>query len=96
MPAYGTYFTLDVEGQKDETFAVVEFHHQESLSSLFTLSVTAVSNNPAVSLDQLLESNVTLTIFRDNVRQRSIRGIVTACEQGDTGKHQTLYTLQIR
>lgn len=96
MPAYGTHFTLDVEGQEDETFAVVEFHHQESLSSLFTLNVTAASNNPAISLEQLLESNATLTIFRDNVRQRSIRGIVTTCEQGDTGKHQTLYTLHIR
>ncbi|EOF6512402.1 contractile injection system protein, VgrG/Pvc8 family [Salmonella enterica] len=96
MPAYGTHCTLDVEGQEDETFAVVEFHHQESFSSLFTLNVTAASINPAISLDQLLESNATLTIFRDNIKQRSIRGIVTACEQGDTGKHQTLYTLNIR
>ncbi|EGJ1648773.1 type VI secretion system tip protein TssI/VgrG [Salmonella enterica] len=95
MPAYGTHFTLDVEGQADETFAVVEFHHHESFSSLFTLNVTAASINPAVPLDQLLESNATLSIFRDNIKQRSIRGIVTACEQGDSGKHQTLYSLQI-
>ncbi|MDT7486814.1 type VI secretion system tip protein TssI/VgrG [Citrobacter koseri] len=90
MPAYGTHFTLDVEGQEDETFAVVEFHHQESFSSLFTLSVTAASNNPAVPLDQLLESNVTLTIFRDNVIQRSIRGIVITCEEENGGAQQLI------
>lgn len=96
MPVQGTHFTLEVDGQAPETFAVVDFRHSQSCSSLFSLRVTVASSNPAISFEQLLESNATLTISRNNIPQRRIKGIVTACEQGDTGKHQTLYTLQIR
>ena len=96
MPVQGTYFTLDIEGQAAETFAVVEFHLSQSFSTLFTLSITVASTCPAVPLEQLLESNATLNLFRNSLLQRSVRGIVTACEQGDTGKHQTLYELTIR
>jgi type VI secretion system secreted protein VgrG len=95
MPVQGTYFTLDVEGQEPETFAVVSFRHSQALSALFSLTVNAASRNPAVSFEQLLESKTTLTVFRNGRVQRRIRGIVTACEQGDTGKQQTLYTLHI-
>lgn len=95
MPVKGTHFTLEVEGQDPETFAVVGFRHSQSCSALFSLTVEAASKNPAVSFQQLLESNATLTILRNNVPQRRIKGIVTGCEQGDTGKHQTLYTLNI-
>ncbi|EAS1758242.1 type VI secretion system tip protein VgrG [Salmonella enterica] len=95
MPVQGTHFTLEVDGQAPETFAVVSFRHSQSYSSLFSLEIVAASSNPAVSFQELLESNATLTISRNAVPQRRIRGIVTGCEQGDSGKHQTLYTLSI-
>jgi type VI secretion system secreted protein VgrG len=95
MPIQGTHFTLEVDGQAPDTFAVVGFRHSQSCSTLFSLSVNAASRNPAVSFEALLESNATLTVFRNNVPQRRVMGIVTACEQGDTGKNQTLYTLHI-
>ena len=92
----GTHFTLEVQGQAPETFAVVDFRLSQSYSTLFSLTVTAASRNPAVSLNDLLESDTTLTILRNGIPERRVQGILTACEQGDTGRHQTLYTLHIR
>lgn len=60
----GTHFTLEVQGQAPETFAVVDFRLSQSYSTLFSLTVTAASRNPAVSLNDLLESATTLTILR--------------------------------
>ncbi len=96
MPLQGTHFTLEVDGLALDTFAVVGFRHSQSFSALFSLRVDAVSKDPAISFEQLLESNATLTVFKNNVPQRCIKGIIIASEQGDTGKNQTLYSLQIR
>lgn len=60
----GTHFTLEVQGQAPEMFAVVDFRLSQSYSTLFSLTVTAASRNPAVSLNDLLESDTTLTILR--------------------------------
>lgn len=95
MPA-GTRFTLEASGLPPDTFAVVTFHLSQSLSSLFILDVTAVSANPAIDFSSVVDEDITLTIWQGDTPQRRVKGVVTWCEQGDTGKHQTAYRMRIR
>ncbi|CAQ89485.1 type VI secretion system Vgr family protein [Escherichia fergusonii] len=92
----GTRFTLEASGLPPDTFAVVTFHLSQSLSSLFTLDVTAVSHDPAIDFSAIIDEDVTLTIWQGDSPQRRVKGLVTWCEQGDTGKHQTQYRMRIR
>lgn len=95
MPA-GTRFTLEASGLPPDTFAVVTFHLSQSLSSLFILDITAVSANPAIDFSSVVDEDITLTIWQGDSLQRRVKGVVTWCEQGDTGKHQTQYRMRIR
>ncbi|WP_257644909.1 type VI secretion system Vgr family protein [Escherichia fergusonii] len=92
----GTRFTLEASRLPPDTFAVVTFHLSQSLSSLFTLDVTAVSHDPAIDFSAIIDEDVTLTIWQGDSPQRRVKGLVTWCEQGDTGKHQTQYRMRIR
>lgn len=92
----GTRFTLEASGLPPDTFAVVTFHLSQSLSSLFILDVTAVSHDPAIDFSAIIDEDVTLTIWQGDSPQRRVKGLVTWCEQGDTGKHQTQYRMRIR
>ncbi|MEG3682884.1 type VI secretion system tip protein VgrG [Escherichia fergusonii] len=92
----GTRFTLEASGLPPDTFAVVTFHLSQSLSSLFTLDVTAVSHDPAIDFSAIIDEDVTLTIWQGDSPQRRVKGLVTWFEQGDTGKHQTQYRMRIR
>ncbi|EOT8833100.1 type VI secretion system tip protein VgrG [Escherichia fergusonii] len=92
----GMRFTLEASRLPPDTFAVVTFHLSQSLSSLFTLDVTAVSHDPAIDFSAIIDEDVTLTIWQGDSPQRRVKGLVTWCEQGDTGKHQTQYRMRIR
>ncbi|MFW0767448.1 type VI secretion system tip protein VgrG [Trabulsiella odontotermitis] len=92
----GLKFTLTVQGLPPETFAVTDFSLTESFSSPYLLEVGLVSEDPAVSFESVLDNNATLSVLRDGNPERTVTGIVAAFEQGDTGLHQTRYTLSVR
>ncbi len=92
----GLKFTLTVQGLPPDTFAVTDFSLTESFSSPYLLEVGLVSEDPAVSFESVLDNNATLTVLRDGNPERTVTGIVAAFEQGDTGLHQTRYTLSVR
>jgi type VI secretion system secreted protein VgrG len=96
MPIYGTRFTFTAGSVAKDTFAVVSFQLSQAYSELFTLDVTLASSDPAVGFEKVLDELATLTIWQGEEIKRRVRGIVTFCEQGDTGKHQTLYRLTLR
>ncbi|RJT23505.1 type VI secretion system tip protein TssI/VgrG, partial [Buttiauxella izardii] len=95
MASDGTRFIFNAGRTPAETFAVVGFTLKQSLSSLFRLDITVACNDPAIGFKQVLDEMATLTIWQGETLQRRVRGIVTFCEQGDTGKHQTLYTMTV-
>ncbi|MFU2319051.1 type VI secretion system tip protein VgrG [Rahnella sp. PCH160] len=95
MAINGTRFTFASGELPEDTFVVVDFDLTQSLSTLFCLKVTLASSEPAIGFENLLDETATLTIWQGEEVQRRVRGIVTLCEQGDTGKHQTLYHLNV-
>ncbi|KFC77711.1 type VI secretion system tip protein TssI/VgrG [Buttiauxella agrestis] len=96
MASDGTRFTFIAGRTPADTFAVVGFKLKQSLSSLFSLEITVACNDPAIGFKAILDEFALLTIWQGDVIKRRVRGIVTFCEQGDSGKHQTLYRMTVR
>ncbi|WP_049601755.1 type VI secretion system Vgr family protein, partial [Yersinia similis] len=92
----GLQFTLTAAGLPPQTFAVVDFTLSEMLSTPFVLNVGLASADPAVDFAAVLDEDATLFIWREGVLQRSVTGMVASFEQGDTGFHQTRYSMVIR
>ncbi|MFU2315804.1 type VI secretion system tip protein VgrG [Rahnella sp. PCH160] len=96
MPLNGTRFTFTAGSAPRDTFAVVSFQLSQAYSELFTLSLVLASSDPAVGFDKVLDEMATLTIWQGDEIKRRVRGIVSTCEQGDTGKNQTRYRMTVR
>ncbi|WP_411703661.1 type VI secretion system tip protein VgrG [Edaphovirga cremea] len=96
MDASGLRFTLSVGSLPPETFVVSGFTLHEQFSALFTLELDVASASPTVEFRSILDNTATLTIWRETEVQRTVNGIVTSVEQGDTGLHQTRYRLSVR
>lgn len=92
----GLFFTCKIGGLAAETFDVAEFHLNEELCALFTLTLTLVSPRNDIDLDQQLLQQASLTINVDNEEQRTITGVVASAERGDSGFRRTFYYLTIR
>nr|WP_261160288.1 type VI secretion system tip protein VgrG [Serratia fonticola] len=91
----GLQFTLSTANLPPQTFVVVDFSLTEMLSSPFVLNVGLASADPAIDFAAVLDEDATLVIKREGVVQRSITGMVASFEQGDTGLHQTRYSMVI-
>ena len=73
------------------TFDVVRFELTEGLSRPFRLDLELSSSDPDVALDSLLDSEATFAIERDGEPVRTVHGIVTMFEQGESGFRRTRY-----
>lgn len=83
----GLRFTLEVDGLPPDAFVVVSFHLSQSLSSVFSLELSLVSQQ-FLSLDfpQVLEKMAYLTIWQGNDAQRRVKGVVTWFKLGENDK----------
>ncbi|MBA3111018.1 type VI secretion system tip protein VgrG [Salmonella enterica] len=95
MPQTGTCFTVDVDGQDAETFAVVSFHLVQSYSSLFTLDIHVASSNIRLNARDLLEQTAVLTIWQGSTPQRHIKGLTACLERGEYDGHIMYYHLRV-
>ena len=66
----GLRFTLEVDGLPPDAFAVVSFHLNQSLSSLFSLDLS-------LEFAQVLDKMAYLTIWQGDEVQRRVKGVVT-------------------
>ncbi|WP_257571814.1 contractile injection system protein, VgrG/Pvc8 family, partial [Hafnia paralvei] len=92
----GLYFSCQVGSLPLDTFDVTEFHLQEGLSELFTLSLTVVSHSDDIDMQSQLLQTAVLTITSDGDPLRIITGVVSSAEQGDSGFRRTFYYLTVR
>lgn len=92
----GLRFTLEVDGLPPDAFVVVSFHLSQSLSSVFSLELSLVSQQ-FLSLDfpQVLEKMAYLTIWQGNDALRRVKGVVTWFELGENDKKQMLYSMKV-
>ncbi|EKD9220766.1 type VI secretion system tip protein VgrG [Salmonella enterica] len=95
MPQTGTRFTVDVDGQDAETFAVVSFHLVQSYSSLFTLDIHVASSNIRLNARDLLEQTAVLTIWQGSTPQRHIKGLTARLERGEYDGRIMHYHLRV-
>ncbi len=68
----GLRFTLEVDGLPPDAFAVVSFHLTQSLSSLFSLDLSLVSQQfLSLEFAQVLDKMAYLTVWQgDDVQRR--------------------------
>ena len=93
----GLRFTLEVDGLPPDALAVTSFHLEQSLSSLFTLNISLVSQQLlSIDFSQVLEKTAHLKIWLGTEIQRRVNGIVTWFEQGENDGHQMLYSMIVR
>ncbi|HII1717970.1 TPA: hypothetical protein ACYZVF_002985, partial [Escherichia coli] len=84
----GLRFTLEVDGLPPDAFAVVSFHLNQSLSSLFSLDLS-------LEFAQVLDKMAYLTIWQGDEVQRRVKGVVTWFELGENDKNQMLYSMKV-
>ena len=78
MSLKGLRFTLEVDGQAPDTFAVVNFLLMQKYSLPFVLDVDVVSKSFDREAKVLLEKNVTLTIWQGMKALRSVKGVIAS------------------
>lgn len=81
----GLRFTLEVDGLPPDALVVESFHLSQSLSTLFSLDISLVSQQLLnIDFSQVLEQPAHLKIWQGTEIQRRVNGIVTWFEQGKT------------
>ncbi|EPD7891613.1 RHS repeat-associated core domain-containing protein [Escherichia coli] len=92
----GLRFTLEVDGLPPDAFAVVSFHLTQSLSSLFSLDLSLVSQQfLSLEFAQVLDKMAYLTVWQGDDVQRRVKGVVTWFELGENDKNQMLYSMKV-
>ncbi len=92
----GLVFTCKIGRLPEQTFQVTEFSLSESLSSLFSLTISAVSLLPSITFEDHLGFAASLTVTRDGVKVRTVQGLLASAEQGNTDGNKTWYHFLIR
>ena len=81
-------FTLDIAGR---AFDVVRFELTEGVSQSFRLELDLSAADDAIDTSALLDRKAVFAIQRDGEAERTVIGVVTAFEQGETGFRLTRY-----
>ncbi|HAE8197595.1 TPA_asm: hypothetical protein GNB21_004482 [Salmonella enterica subsp. indica serovar 41:b:1,7] len=76
MSLKGLRFTLEVDGQEPDTFAVVSFRLIQRQSVPFVLSVDVASDSFMQTAEMLLEKKAVLTVWQGDIAQRHVTGVV--------------------
>ncbi|MEX6158718.1 type VI secretion system Vgr family protein [Providencia manganoxydans] len=92
----GLVFTCEIGGILPGTLQVTDFSLTEGLSSLFSLSINAVSLLPTLDFQASLGQVSSLTVKRDGKIVRTVKGILAGAVQGNTDGVKTWYHFDIR
>ncbi|EKF8466173.1 type VI secretion system tip protein VgrG, partial [Escherichia coli] len=95
MSLKGLRFTLEVDGQEPDTFAVVSFRLIQNQSYPFVMSVDVASDSFMQTAEMLLEKNATLTIWQGVIPLRYVTGVVAGFGMQENNGWQMRYHLRI-
>ncbi|EMG7868062.1 type VI secretion system Vgr family protein [Enterobacter hormaechei] len=96
MSLKGLRFTLEVDGQEPDTFAVVSFRLIQRQSVPFVLSVDVASDSFMQTAEMLLEKKAVLTVWQGDIAQRYVTGVVAGFGTQENNGWQMRYHLRIR
>ena len=91
MSLKGLRFTLEVDGQEPDTFAVVSFRLIQNQSYPFVMSVDVASDSFMQTAEMLLEKKATLTIWQGVIPQRYVTGVVAGFGMPENNGWQMRY-----
>ncbi|MCW2255253.1 type VI secretion system secreted protein VgrG [Providencia alcalifaciens] len=92
----GLVFTCEIGLLPSGSLQITEFNLTEGLSSLYTLSISAVSLLPFINFKDHLGLASSLTVKRDGKIVRKVNGILAGGTQGNTDGVKTWYHFDIR
>lgn len=95
MSLKGLRFTLEVDGQEPDTFAVVNFRLIQNQSYPFVMSVDVASDSFMQTAEMLLEKKATLTIWQGVIPLRYVTGVVAGFGMQENNGWQMRYHLRI-
>ena len=95
MSLKGLRFTLEVDGQAPDTFAVVNFQLTQCFSVPFVLNVDVASKEFGLTAERLLEKKATLTIWQGGTALRYVTGVVASFGMKENNRWQMQYNLLI-
>ncbi|EAX6604128.1 type VI secretion system tip protein VgrG, partial [Salmonella enterica] len=96
MSSAGLRFTLEVDGQEPDTFAVVSFRLSQPASYPFVLSVEVASDSFMQTAEMLLEKQAVLTVWQGVVAVRYVTGVVAGFGMQENNGWQMRYRLRIQ
>ncbi|EDX3117307.1 type VI secretion system tip protein VgrG, partial [Salmonella enterica subsp. enterica serovar Mississippi] len=96
MSSAGLRFTLEVDGQEPDTFAVVSFRLSQRLSYPFVLSVDVASDSFMQTAEMLLEKQAVLTVWQGDMPQQRVTGVVAGFGTQENNGWQMRYRLRIQ
>ena len=93
----GLYFTFEVNGFDVGDFGVVRFDLKERYNELFELNLLVVTESGRqLDFYSLLDRRGVFKVWEGGALQRSVSGIISVIEQGDSGHHRTFYRIVLR
>ncbi|WP_415377634.1 MULTISPECIES: type VI secretion system Vgr family protein [Enterobacterales] len=95
MSLKGLRFTLEVDGQNPDTFAVVNFQLSQCFSVPFVLNVDVASEVFSLAASNLLEKNATLIIWQGPTPLRYVTGVVAKFAIKENNRWQMRYRISI-
>lgn len=96
MSLKGLRFTLTVDGQSPDTFAVANFKLTQQISCPFTLDVDVTSQSFNQEAKNLLEKKATLVIWQGEIVLRYVTGVVSSFGMKENNHWQMKYRFCIR
>ncbi|WP_391087164.1 type VI secretion system tip protein TssI/VgrG [Vibrio sp. NH-UV-68] len=97
------HYRIKIEGLDDDSLVVRQFSGTESLSSTrlesgqeccgYRFNIDLASRRHTLQQDDVVDQNVQLELYRNNVRERVVHGVVRSFTKGDTGHHHTFYSI---
>ncbi|RZN46508.1 type VI secretion system tip protein VgrG [Escherichia sp. E13S3] len=96
MSLKGLRFTLKVDGQNADTFAVVNFWLMQNFSFPFVMDVDVASKVFDLKANSLLEKKATLTIWQGPKALRYVTGVIASFGMKENNNWQMQYRLRIQ
>ncbi|EIH3908971.1 type VI secretion system tip protein VgrG [Escherichia coli] len=96
MSLKGLRFTLKVDGQNADTFAVVNFWLMQNFSFPFVMDVDVASKEFGIQANSLLEKKATLIIWQGPKALRYVSGVIASFGMKENNNWQMQYRLRIQ
>lgn len=88
-------FTFELDGLPADTFAVIKFSGEESLSTPYAFEIELASRQEDITPDKTVDRTGTLYVWRNGLIESKFNGIISSFVQGNSGHHHTFYTLSL-